>query len=240
MKKKKGFTLVELLFVVAIIGVILALIAPALRMVKKRARVLQCVSRLHQINIAIEAFSVDHGGILPYITIGPEARAHPQRLRQPSTGVPSLSHFLELMGVSPQLAQCPADNGCAGQSYYPTPHGTSCFDDWGQSMLFNSSCYKDPSGPGNTGDSSGPLYGATPVFKTPVPATYMLASDFWSRWHFGASEATNGLYYTNILYFDGSVRGSYYDTERNGLAFLAWDGIRRWWLPAPGPFTYPE
>ena len=67
------------------------------------------------------------------------------------------------------------------------------------------------------------------------PSNYLLASDFWGHWHFGASSGAAGLYYTNILYFDLRVEGRAYETERKSLAFLSWDGVRRWWIPSSGP-----
>ncbi len=244
MMRKKGFTLVELLFVIAIIGIILSLLAPALVMVKRRARAIQCVSRLHQIAVAIESYLASNGSIIPYVNTGPEAQAHPHHWFQPSTGIPSLRYFLQhAVGTSGEEARCPADTGCAGQSYYPTQPGKSCFEDWGQSMLYNSSCYRDPEAPGYIKDFSGPLYGAKPVRKPTVtrPADFFLAGDFWAHWHFGASSSASlRPYYTNLLFFDGHVEGRRYATQKEGLAYLDWDGLRRWWIPNPPPFKPPE
>jgi len=239
---KKGFTLVEMLFVVAIIGIILALLAPALVTVKKRALAVQCAWRLHNIAVALEAYSTANDGIIPYIAMGPEAQTHPDRLYHPATGVPSLSHFLEQINITSEEARCPADTGCAGQSYYPTAPGRSCFEGWGQSMLYNSSCYREPKGPGYTSDLSGPLHGAKPIPKETIrqPSTYLLTSDFWAHWHFGIGGNSADPYYTNILYFDGHVDGKRYATEHEGMAYLSWDGVLRWWIPDPDPFMYPE
>ncbi|MBP5234224.1 MAG: type II secretion system protein, partial [Planctomycetes bacterium] len=47
--RRRSFTLIEMLVVVAIIGILAALLSPALQKALKRARSLDCVSHLHAI-----------------------------------------------------------------------------------------------------------------------------------------------------------------------------------------------
>src|SRR5450432_430465 len=57
-----AFTLVELLVVVAIIGILAALLLPALNQAKSRARRIECVGNLRETGLAFHLFANDHGG----------------------------------------------------------------------------------------------------------------------------------------------------------------------------------
>jgi prepilin-type N-terminal cleavage/methylation domain-containing protein/prepilin-type processing-associated H-X9-DG protein len=57
---KRAFTLVELLVVVAIIGVLVALLLPAVQAARESARRSQCQSNLRQIGIALQAYHDVH------------------------------------------------------------------------------------------------------------------------------------------------------------------------------------
>lgn len=56
-----GFTLAEILVTVAIIGIILAMLIPALNMVQKTANNVKQKSQFNSLSIALEAFRVDFG-----------------------------------------------------------------------------------------------------------------------------------------------------------------------------------
>ncbi|AHF90362.1 N-terminal cleavage protein [Opitutaceae bacterium TAV5] len=60
-----AFTLIELLTVIAIIGILAAIIIPVVGKVRESARRAQCVSNLRQIANAVLLFADDHRGILP-------------------------------------------------------------------------------------------------------------------------------------------------------------------------------
>jgi len=64
--RQNGFTLVELLFTVAIIGVLAALLLPAVQSYLKRARGVGCMSSLRQLYLGATLFAADNQGTIPY------------------------------------------------------------------------------------------------------------------------------------------------------------------------------
>jgi prepilin-type N-terminal cleavage/methylation domain-containing protein/prepilin-type processing-associated H-X9-DG protein len=64
-RQRSGFTLVELLAVMAIISILAALLLPAIAKSRYQARVIQCKSNLRQIGIAIQMYSNAFGGSMP-------------------------------------------------------------------------------------------------------------------------------------------------------------------------------
>jgi prepilin-type N-terminal cleavage/methylation domain-containing protein len=67
MNKKQAFTVLELLAVVAIIGILAALLVPALSQAKEKGRRTACLNNLRQINFAIHLYADDFSDALPVL-----------------------------------------------------------------------------------------------------------------------------------------------------------------------------
>jgi prepilin-type N-terminal cleavage/methylation domain-containing protein len=63
--KRRAFTLVELMVVIAIIAILAGLVLSAAGLVRSRMDSVQCLSQLRQIGVGVGAYISDHNGILP-------------------------------------------------------------------------------------------------------------------------------------------------------------------------------
>ncbi len=111
MKRKAGFTLVELLTVIGIIGVLVGLLLPAIQRARESARSMQCKSNLRQIGIALTRY-LDQKG---------ERGKFPVAARLPKT-----VNTLNLPSIYDVLAPYCENNReifiCPSDYYVPTPN----------------------------------------------------------------------------------------------------------------------
>ena len=110
MHRRRAFTLVELLVVIALIGVLAALLLSALSSAQQRARATQTTSTMEAFAAACETFFQDHGqypGVVPEALLAQDAEAN--------DGIPRISslenalyHMMggyRILGVHPDYAQ---------------------------------------------------------------------------------------------------------------------------------------
>jgi prepilin-type N-terminal cleavage/methylation domain-containing protein/prepilin-type processing-associated H-X9-DG protein len=143
--KSKAFTLIELLTVIAIIGILAAILIPVVGKVRESARQAVCGSNIRQLSIAMLLFADENNGVLP--TTGSTAQGEQPTdwiLWRRNEDELRLSPIVSYIGntFQPEIYRCPSDERVADPANRPT---------YAYSFTMNRAL--DPQSPGRAGPS---------------------------------------------------------------------------------------
>lgn len=201
---KRGFTLIEVLVVMALLSVLAAILFPTFAQVREKARQTTCASNLRQIGLAVMLYKTDYDEAYPY-AVSRWAQLHPETFITYSfypdlPYLPLLHDLLEPYSKSKHIFGCPSDTG---NPWSDPPILPSKFQFLGMSYTFD----------------MGLALGGHTDSEIPDLSQHFYAGDQTSEWH----NYRNSPYSDrrgNELFLDGHVRFTFASTR--GESYFAY------------------
>ena len=103
-RSRHGFTILELLLVIAIIAMLAGILLPVAGQITTRAQTTKCMANLRQIGMAAHSAATDNDNRFPVIEIDPQ-----NPIYSPEDEAKPLSEALKKYGITATVLQCAAD-----------------------------------------------------------------------------------------------------------------------------------
>jgi prepilin-type N-terminal cleavage/methylation domain-containing protein/prepilin-type processing-associated H-X9-DG protein len=194
LRTERGFTLIEVLVVMAIVGILVAITFPMIFTAREAARRRVCMNNLRQIGMAVQMYAMDYGGRTPPVPRGRAVGAMydvmcvfdgPQHVRDMFGVDYTVADVLRDYAGNREIFQCP--------SFAPSDFFDTC--------VRPQYVYAAAASNIDRGNHEDPHYGD--------PSRAWLACDVrgevWGTNHTFRNWAE--VFYVNVLYMDGHVRG---------------------------------
>jgi prepilin-type N-terminal cleavage/methylation domain-containing protein/prepilin-type processing-associated H-X9-DG protein len=199
---KEGFTLLELLVVVAILAVLAALLLPAVNRAKDSARRTSCLNNLKQISLGLRMYADDSQDT------SPNSEAPPLWLTNSPwhTYKALMQDYVGTRGVSPRrdhLFACPAD-----KFFYPDYGAARVRESHHRQPMFDYSSYAFNGGNYNT---NFPGIGGLRLGDVRDPTKTILVTEAPAMWPYSWHRPSRDADYINE---------SHYNNARNMVAFV--------------------
>jgi prepilin-type N-terminal cleavage/methylation domain-containing protein/prepilin-type processing-associated H-X9-DG protein len=184
-RRPKAFTLIELLTVIAIIGILAALIIPTVGKVRQSAKSGQCLSNLRQMGMALHLYASENKGRFPRVKIN----------ASPTTGIVSDNvYWYSVVTPYIQRRQISAVSHvfrCPSESFQVDPARVNSTVQYMISRAVERS--------GSTEDAGGKLRVGARVDEIPNPGRTFLLLDAWVDPTRNGGAANNTLIYRDIV-----------------------------------------
>ncbi|MBC2595921.1 type II secretion system protein [Ruficoccus amylovorans] len=109
-RRPNGFSLIELLTVIAVIGILAAIILPIIKTIQERSRSSACASNMRQLGQAILLYQAEHGSKLPpnYAFSGGAAAETWTVVVRPYLGIDDLQAYGQGTDLMCEALSCPS------------------------------------------------------------------------------------------------------------------------------------
>ncbi|MCD6459446.1 type II secretion system protein [bacterium] len=122
-KSARGFTLIELIFVMATISVLFGMITPMFRNMREKGRTIICLNNVRNISEAFMTYSSENGGRLPLCGWYCEDGFHGKRRGNHGVGKPWMDVLVTYLNDNKNMFICPSDENPEDYNFHC--HGSS-------------------------------------------------------------------------------------------------------------------